>query len=203
MNNRIKNVCIFCSSSNSLNKIYYEEAELLGRLLAQNNYDIVYGGSELGIMYKVSKAAKDFGAKITGVMPEKLFKLCGNKDFCCDFFITSGIRERKAKLDEKSDAVVALAGGFGTLEELAEMIVQKQLCYNNKPIVILNTAGFYDDLLNFFKNIINKNFAAKEAENLYYIAKTPAETVNYLNNYSFDIKNYGKEELIEQISYEK
>ena len=69
MKNGIKNICIFCSSSNLLDEAYYKDAEILGRLLAENNYDIVYGGSKLGIMYKVSKTAKDFGSKITGVMP--------------------------------------------------------------------------------------------------------------------------------------
>ena len=137
MKNAIKNVCIFCSSSNLLDEAYYKDAEILGRLLAENNYDIVYGGSKLGIMYKVSKTAKE---------PEKLYALCGNEDFCNEFYLTDGMRERKAKLDEKSDAVIALAGGFGTLEELSEMIVQKQLGYNKKPIVILNTNGFYDKL---------------------------------------------------------
>ena len=86
-------------------------------------------------------------------------------------------------MDELSDAVAALPGGFGTLEELAEMIVQKQLGYNQKPIVLLNTNGFYNKLRDFFDEIIEQNFARDEAENLYYIADTPSEAVEYLKNY--------------------
>ena len=160
----IKNVCIFSSSSNSLDVVYYKNAEILGELLAKSGFNVVYGGSKLGIMYRVSKAAKDNGAKVTGIMPEKLYDLGVSESFCDEFYLTKGMRERKAKLDEKSDAVIALPGGFGTLEELSEMIVQKQLCYNNKPIVILNTAGFYDYLLKFFersKFIIDNGHSAR------------------------------------------
>ena len=93
------------------------------------------------------------------------------------------MRERKAMLDELSDAVISLAGGFGTLEELAEIIVQKQLGYNNKPIVLLNSLGFYDKLIEFFDNIILRNFAHAETGKLYYVAKSPQEAIDYVNNY--------------------
>ena len=150
----IKNICVFCSSSNSLNDVFYEDAKLRGQLLGQNGYNVVYGGSKLGLMYKVAKNAQDFGSKIIGIMPEKLYDLGVSEEFCNEFHLTKGMRERKAKLDECSDGVIALAGGFGTLEEVSEMIVQKQLCYNNKPIIFLNTDGFYDELLKFFENIL-------------------------------------------------
>ena len=180
----IKNICTFCSASNSLDDIFYKEAEILGQLFGENGYNVVYGGSKLGIMYKVTKKAKDFGSKVIGVMPEKLYDLGVSEEFCDEFYLTKGMRERKAKLDEISDAVVALAGGFGTLEEVSEMIVQKQLCYNNKPIIFLNTAGFYDNLLKFFENIFYKKFASESSKNLYYVAQTPFDVINYLKNYS-------------------
>ena len=94
------------------------------------------------------------------------------------------MRERKAKLDEKSDAVIAIAGGYGALEELSELIVQKQLGYNNKPIVILNTDGFYNKLIEFFENIIQRNFANNESRKLYYIANTPQDAIEYIKNYT-------------------
>lgn len=180
----ISNICVYCSSSNYLEEIFYKEAEVLGELIAKSGYNVVYGGSKLGLMYKITKAAKNFGAKIIGVMPQKLYDHGFSEDFCDEFYLTKGMRERKAMLDEKSDAVIALAGGFGTLEELSEMIVQKQLGYNNKPIIILNTAGFYDELLKFFENIIYKNFANKESKNLYFVANTPNEAVEYLKTYA-------------------
>ena len=117
-------------------------------------------------------------------MPEKLHKLCVSKEEECDeFFVTKGMRERKAKLDELSDAVVALPGGFGTLEELSEMIVQKQLGYNKKPIVLLNTNGFYNKLNEFFEVIISENFAKEKSREMYFIANTPEEAIKYLKSY--------------------
>lgn len=195
----IKKVCIYCSSSDYLDEIYFKEAKELGALLGQNDYDIVYGGSKLGLMYATSNSAKENGSKITGIMPEKLYKLCGNEDFCDEFYITSGMRERKAKLDETSDAVIALAGGFGTLEELAEMIVQKQLGYNNKPIIILNTDNFYNDLLNFFETVINRKFANQNSRKLYFVANSPIEAIKYLKNYKYEKINFGKDDLIENV----
>ena len=182
---KIKNICVFCSSSNLLEENFYKDAELLGRLLGENGYNVVYGGSKLGLMYKVSKEAKNNGSKIIGIMPEKLYDLLDISDkFYDEFYVTKGMRERKAKLDEKSDAIIALAGGFGTLEELSEMIVQKQLCYNDKPIVILNTNGFYDNLLKFFDTIIEQKFAHKCMGESYFVANTPYEVIDYLKNYT-------------------
>lgn len=178
-----KRVCVFASSSNYLEKSYYETARELGKLLAMNGFDVVYGGSSLGLMWACASAVKENGGKIFGVMPEKLYNMGVSTDNCVELTVTKGMRERKAKMDEISDAVVALAGGFGTLEELAEMIVQKQLGYNNKPIVLLNTNGFYDKLNEFFEVMICENFAHTKSRELYYIAQTPQQAVDYLINY--------------------
>ena len=193
----IKNLCVFCSSSNSLEDVFYEKASLLGKLLGQNGYNVVYGGSKLGLMYKVAKNAQDNGSKIIGIMPEKLYDLGVSEEFCDEFYLTKGMRERKAKLDEVSDGVIALAGGFGTLEEVSEMIVQKQLCYNNKPIVFLNTDGFYNELLKFFENIFYKKFASEASKSLYYVAETPYDVIEYLKNYT-PLKNDLKDEVFKK-----
>ena len=179
-----KRVCVFASSSSLLDDSYTEAATELGTLLGQNGFDFVYGGSNLGLMWASAKAAKDNGAKLTGIMPEKLYNLCVSKEEACDsFIVTQGMRERKAKLDENSDAVIALAGGFGTLEELSEMIVQKQLGYNKKPIVLLNTNGFYNKLNEFFEVIISEKFAKAQTRDMYFIANSPQEAIEYLQNY--------------------
>lgn len=183
MNNKIKRVCVFASSSNFLDEIYYKDAKELGKLLGQNGYDIVYGGSNLGLMWACASQVKENGGKITGVMPEKLHNMGVFTEGCDEFIITTGMRERKAKIDEISDAVITLAGGFGTLEEISEMIVQKQLGYNKKPIIILNTNGFYNKLNEFFEEIIEQKFANKNMRKIYFIAQTPEETIEYLKNY--------------------
>lgn len=192
MNNR---VCVYCSSSNTLDDKYYDDAKNLGELLALSNFNIVYGGSSLGLMYEIAKAAKYNGAKVYGVMPKKLHKFGVSSDECDEFILTNDMRDRKAKLDELSNSVIALAGGFGTLEEVSEMIVQKQLGYNNKPIVFLNTNGFYDNLLKFFKDIIDGSFANKSAKELYFVANTPEEVVKYLQNYEYKEVVRSKEEI--------
>lgn len=182
---KIKNVCVFASSSNYLKECYYKDASELGRLLGMSGMNIVYGGSRLGLMYECAKEVKQYGGGIIGVMPQKLYDLgVGNPDDCIEFHITSGIRERKAKMDEISDASIALAGGFGTLEELSEIIVQKQLDYNRKPVILINTNGFYNKLTEFFDEIIAGNFARETNKNLYYVADTPQDAVNYLKTYT-------------------
>ena len=184
MTNSIKNICVFASSSNYLEEIFYKDARDLGLLIGSNGYNIVYGGSKLGMMFTCASAVKEAGGRIIGVMPEKLANMgCANPEDCDDFVLTLGMRERKAKLDELSDAVVAIAGGYGTLEELSELIVQKQLGYNNKPIVILNTDGFYNKLIEFFETIISRNFANIESKKLYFVAQTPEEAIDYIKNY--------------------
>lgn len=180
----IKNICVFASSSNELDEIYYKHAAELGCLIGANGFNIVYGGSRRGLMYACAGAVKEHGGKVCGVMPEKLASMgFENPEDCDEFIVTPGMRVRKATLDKKSDAVIALAGGFGTLEELSEMIVQKQLGYNNKPIVILNTNNFYDNLLRFFDDTISQNFAHSDSKKLYYVANNPNEAIQYVQNY--------------------
>ncbi len=180
----IKNICVFASSSNDLDEIYYKDARKLGLLIGQSGMNIVYGGSRRGLMYACAGAVKEAGGELIGIMPQKLANMgFANPDDCKDFHITEGMRERKALLDKLSDAVIAIPGGYGTLEELSEMIVQKQLGYNNKPIVVLNTAGFYDKLIEFMDSTILLNFANNNAKRLYYIASSPEEAIAYIQNY--------------------
>ena len=188
-------VCIFASSSNFLDKIYYQESSNLGSLLGQNGYDMVYGGSKLGLMWACAEALKTSGGKLYGVMPEKLNDFGVSANICDEFFLTSGMRERKAKMDEISDAVIALPGGFGTLEEVAEIIVQKQLGYNNKPIIFFNIDGFYNELIHFMDEIIAKKFAHKNAKTLYFIANRADEIIEYLKNYNTEEKLFQHENL--------
>lgn len=184
MSNFIKNICVYSSSANNLEQKYYKAAKELGILMGQNGFNLVYGGGTLGTMWVNAQAVKDFGGKVFGVIPEKLHAL-GIENYDCDeLFVTKCMRSRKQKMDELSDAVIALAGGFGTLEELSEMIVQKQLGYSTKAIVILNTNGFYDNLLKFFDEMINKNFATSNSDELYFVAQTSQDAIDYLKTYT-------------------
>lgn len=189
------NICVFASSSNFLDDIYFRDAKELGKLLGQNDYNIVYGGSTLGLMWSCASEVQNNGGKVYGVMPQKIVDMGCRTDNCDEFYLSLGMRDRKAKMDELSDAVIALAGGFGTLEELSEMIVQKQLGYNQKPIILLNTNGFYDKLLEFFEVIIEEKFANKLSRDLYFIANTPQEAIDYLKNYKVQYQMPSKHEI--------
>lgn len=147
--------------------------------MGQNGYNIVYGGSTLGMMWACASEVKNNGGKIYGVMPQRLVDMGCRTDNCDEFFLAQGMRDRKQKMDDISDAVIVLAGGFGTLEEFAEMFVQKQLGYNKKAIVLLNTNGFYDKLLEFFNDVVEQKFANKFAKDLIYVASTPKEAIDY------------------------
>lgn len=193
-------VCVFCSSSSTLDEKYYEDSRELGELLGKNNFDMVYGGSSVGMMYEVAKFAKCHDSKILGVMPEKLYNFGVSSEECDEFHLTKDMRSRKLKMDELSDSIIALAGGFGTLEEVSEMIVQKQLGYNNKPIVFLNTKGFYNNLFKFFDDIVQGSFAKSTAKDLYYIANTPQDAVEYLLNYQYGDIKVSKEDIYTKVN---
>ena len=196
MNKDIKTICIFASSSNSIDEKYYVAATILGELIAKNGYNIIYGGSNRGLMGAVTKSAFDLGSHITGVMPERLYNMGIEEGNCSEFIVTKEMRERKAKMDELSQAIIALPGGFGTLEELSEMIVQKQLGYNSKPVVLLNTNGFYNKLIEFFQKTIKEDFAPKKCSDLYFCADSPYEAIEYVNQYEFKKIDYIKEKLL-------
>lgn len=195
MDRNKKNICVFCSSSNTLDKSYYDDAHILGELLAQSGFNLVYGGSSVGTMYTIAKSAKANGSKIYGVMPEKLYGFGVHSTECDEFFLTDNMRNRKTKLDELSDGVIAMAGGFGTLEEVSEIICHKQLGYNNKPIVFLNTNGFYNDLFKFFDRVVKDSFAKNTAKEIYYIANTPKDAVDYLLKYEYGQKEIRPEDI--------
>lgn len=200
MTNFIKNVCVYSSSSNVLDEIYYKEARELGVLMGQAGFNLVYGGGAVGTMWANAQTVKEFGGKVIGVIPEKLHAIgVGNPD-CDELHVTKCMRTRKDKLDNISDAAIALAGGFGTLEELSEMIVQKQLGYNNKAIVILNTNGFYDNLLKFFDLMMQQNFAIAESRDFYYVAKTPKDAVEYLKAYVAVDSDMSKKFVMKELS---
>lgn len=179
-----KNICVYCSSSQEIDGVYFEQAKELGRIMAMKKYSLIYGGGNSGLMGQVAQSVKDFGGNVKGVIPQKL------KDFGMDFkqadvmVVTKDMRERKEKMERFADAFITLSGGFGTLEEIAEIITLKQLGYHTKPIVLLNTNGFYDKLLEFFETVYAQNFARQENRNIYFVANSIEEAIDYIETYT-------------------
>ncbi|OFX17046.1 MAG: Rossman fold protein, TIGR00730 family [Bacteroidetes bacterium GWA2_31_9] len=180
-------ICIFCSSSNSLSQHFYDEANNLAVLLAENNCDLVYGGGKIGIMGELSRKFKSLNRKVIGIIPERLNLSGIVSEIDDEIMVTPDMHSRKAKMFEISDAFIALPGGFGTLEELLEVITLKQLNYHHKPIIIINQSGFYDFLIKQFDVLFEEKFAKDSYKGLYYIASNQEEAVKYLFNYKYEI----------------
>ena len=176
-------ICVYCSSSDSIDNKYFEIAQKTGELIGQNGYDFVFGGGVVGLMGEVAKNAKLNGSKVIGVIPEKLHqnKIC--YEGCDELIVTKNMRDRKQTMDELSDAFITLPGGFGTLEELSEMITGKQLSFHQKPLIILDVDGFYAPLMDFFATMIKEKFANTNCQDLYYLTSSPEDAIKYIKEY--------------------
>ncbi len=179
---RIASVTVYCSSSSRIDQIYLDAAAELGRTLARNRWTLVYGGNDVGMMGVLAGAVRGAGGKVIGVTPQ-LFIDKGVEDQFCELHVTACMRGRKAKMEECGDAFIALPGGLGTLEEFFEIVCGKQLAYHNKAIVLLNIAGYYDPLLKMIEHGLEKNFVRPRATQLYFVARSVDEAIEYLHRY--------------------
>jgi uncharacterized protein (TIGR00730 family) len=178
-----KKICVFCSSSDAVSDIYFTIAKNLAEKIAENKDILVYGGSNVGLMRELAVSAKNKNGKVIGVMPKKIQEKgldCKKLD---EFFLTEDMHSRKKKLEEISDAFIALPGGFGTLEELSEVITLKQLEYHQDPIVIMNTNGFYDKLLEFYETMFSQDFSKSEYRKMYFVTDSVEDALYYIENY--------------------
>lgn len=178
-----KTLCVYCSSSNSLPVKFYDFAKEFGIKLAQNEYNMVYGGTIVGMMGVIASNALHHGAEVTGVIPERIASFGLKNPELANVIITKDMRERKAKMEKLSDAFVALPGGFGTFEEIFEILVAKQLGYHDKPVIFFNFDHFYDDMFKMFDTVYENKFAKEPVKNLYYIADDIDNMYEYLKNY--------------------
>jgi uncharacterized protein (TIGR00730 family) len=177
------NVCVFASSSSRIDKVYSDAASQLGKLLAEAGMTIVYGGGGIGLMGKLADAALEKGGTVTGVIPAFMKAEGWGHDLVKEMIVTTDMGERKKWMFDRADAVVALPGGIGTLEELTEAITLKQLGLYKGPIIILNTSGFYKLLIEFLDTLIAGHFLRLEHKDIWQIVNTPEEVISALNNY--------------------
>lgn len=179
----MKSITVFCGSSFGTDKIYEEQAFLLGQTLAKQNIQLIYGGSETGLMGTIANGALSENGKVTGVLPHFLqTKEIAHKNLT-ELVIVETMHERKTKMSDLCDGVIVLPGGYGTLEEFFEMITWAQLGLHKKPIGILNIDGFYNDLINLVENMVNKGFLKAVNRDMLLISDNIDDLLEKMRNY--------------------
>jgi uncharacterized protein (TIGR00730 family) len=176
----LRSVTVYCSSSSEIPQHYLEAAHELGISIARAGWTLVYGGNRIGMMAAVADAAREAGGKVVGITPQLLVDQGIADDRCDELVVTAGMRERKALLEQRADAFVALPGGLGTFEELFEILVGRLLGYHDKPIVMLNVAGYYDALLAAIDHGVGEGFIKAKARRAFFVAADIRGAMDYL-----------------------
>jgi len=181
----IKSICVFCSSSNSIDDVYFETATDLGHRIGQLGLGLVYGGASIGLMGAIARATHEKGGRVLGVIPEFFRDKDKNFEYskADELIIVETMRIRKAIMDERADAFIALPGGIGTLEEVIEILSMKQLGLTEKPLVFVNTNNFYDGLISNLQNMVDLKFAKSSTLELFAVCPDPLSALEFIFSY--------------------
>ncbi len=177
---QIKSICVYSASSTKIDQVYFEAATELGKQLAQHGIQLINGAGSIGLMSAVADATLANGGKVTGVIPSFMIEQNWHHKGLTKLVEVNSMHERKQLMAELSDAVIALPGGCGTLEELLEIITWKQLGLYLNPIVILNTNGFFNPLLQMLNEAIEQNFMRTEHGDIWKVATTPGQALELI-----------------------
>lgn len=178
----IKRVAVYAASSSQVSSEYIDAAAELGRTLAAEGIEIVYGAGKVGLMGALADAALDAGGKVTGVIPQFMVDNGWCREKLTNLIVTPDMHTRKEKIVSLADATIALPGGVGTLEELMEIITWKQLGLYANPIVILNTRGYFNSLKEMLERAVEEKFMREIHRNLWSIADTPRQAADLIRN---------------------
>lgn len=179
----MKRITVFCGSSSGTEEIYTLQATLLGQTLAKRNIELVYGGANVGLMGAVANGVLNNGGKAIGVLPNFLrSKEIAHKQLT-ELILVDTMHERKTKMNDLCDGVIALPGGFGTLDELFEMLTWGQLGLHKKPIAILNVDGYYDSLILFIQNMTDKGLLKEVNREMLLVSDTIDDLLDKMENY--------------------
>lgn len=183
MKHDIHTVCVFCASSNQSRPSYYAAAKRLGEILAEKDIRLVYGDGGIGLMGSIADGALSKGGTVIGVIPQFMVDEGWNNPKSTETHVVQTMHERKAYIESISDAMIALPGGIGTLEELAECLTWKQLGIHTKPVVILNTDGYYDPLLVYLDRMVEENMMREiHRTQMFTVVNTPEDVLPALRN---------------------
>lgn len=172
-----RHICIYCASSTRISDTYKKAASALGTLIAQSGMHIINGAGATGLMQICADAVMANGGEATGVIPQFMVDRGWNHTSMTRLIVTADIHQRKQTMAKLSDGCIALPGGCGTMEELLEIITWKQLGLYSKPIVILNTEGYYTPLVAMLEKAVKEQFMREEHSTLWTVANTPEEAV--------------------------
>lgn len=178
--NQINSVCVYSASSTKIDEVYFNAARQLGQLLAKRRIRLINGAGSIGLMRSVADAVLENGGEVTGVIPKFMVEQGWHHTGLSKLVEVESMHERKQLMADLSDAVIALPGGCGTLEELLEIITWKQLGLYLNPIVILNTNGFFDPLLDMLTRAIDENFMRRQHGEIWHVATTPEKAVELI-----------------------
>ncbi len=188
----MRSICVFCGSSAGNNSTYKGAAVDLGRLLAQKNLRLIYGGGNIGLMGEIAQSVIQGGGSAIGVIPQFLVEKELVYDKLTEIRVVETMHERKATMAELADAFIALPGGFGTLEETVEVLTWAQLGLHEKPIGLLNIDGYYSHLNQFFDHMIAEGFLLGEYKDMLLVEDNPNALLNSLSTYKVpDIDKWG------------
>jgi uncharacterized protein (TIGR00730 family) len=180
MNKAIRSVCVFCGASNNVSKDFLDEGTRLGNLLADNNFHLVYGAGDCGLMGTVANGTLENGGTVTGVYPRVLEGLEEEHKKLTETIIVDDMHTRKMTMFDKSDAFLILPGGFGTMDETFEVITWKQLHTHNKPIILYNYKGYWDRWIALTEQFIDIGFASQRTRSMYSVVNTLEEAISAL-----------------------
>jgi len=178
----MKTVCVYCASSTQIKPEYFESTDRLGKIFAKAGISVVFGGGSNGLMGKLADSMLESSGKIIGIIPQFMCDENWHHKELTELIVVETMHERKEKMAKMADAVVALPGGCGTLEELLEVITWKQLGIFTKPIVILNLGGYYDALIDMLHRAIDENFMRNIHKNMWEVVNTPEEVLHAIQN---------------------
>jgi len=176
----IRSIAVFCGSKNGTNPAYVRDAQELGNRLGSRKIDVIYGGGSAGLMGSVADAALAAGGKVVGIIPQLLVEWEVAHRALTELIVCDNMHQRKAKIYSLCDAVIVLPGGFGTLDELFEVLTWNQLTIHDKSILILNTDGFYDPLLQHLERLKQEGFLYEGAYEKLHIMPDPKSVENWL-----------------------
>jgi uncharacterized protein (TIGR00730 family) len=179
----MKRITVFCGSSFGIEEVYKQQAILLGQTLAKQNIELVYGGANVGLMGAVADGVLNQGGKVIGVLPHFLKSKEISHEGLTELILVDTMHERKTKMNDLSDGVIALPGGFGTLEEFFEMLTWGQLGLHKKPIAILNIDGFYDPLIILVQTMVDKGFLKQVNQQMLLVSDNIDELLEKMKNY--------------------